>query len=96
MIIFAFAISISRILIKLIQRETEMTAYDMLKKLKGGFIAFGWQAQAGLFEQNLKDTFQPDNRKEDLFIQVILQNAFRSGRLIPIQIMLMDEAAAGY
>ncbi|SMO44111.1 protein of unknown function [Saccharicrinis carchari] len=43
-----------RMLIKLIDRETGDTSYQLIKELKGGFSAFMWQSVARIFGSNLK------------------------------------------
>jgi len=48
------------ILIKLIDRETGNTSYDLVKKLRGNFKAFMWQGVARLFGSNLKSEYDSD------------------------------------
>ncbi|HYX05573.1 MAG TPA: DUF4294 domain-containing protein [Bacteroidales bacterium] len=59
-----------RILIKLIDRETGDTSYNLVRELKGSFSAFLWQAVARLFGSNLKSTF--DASGEDQLINEIV------------------------
>ncbi len=59
-----------RILIKLIDRETGDTSYELVKELKGSFPAFFWQAVAHIFGSNLKATY--DARGEDRIIEEII------------------------
>jgi Domain of unknown function (DUF4294) len=59
-----------RILIKLIDRETGHTSYDLVKELQGNFKAFLWQTMARLFGSNLKMTF--DEAGEDMLINDIV------------------------
>jgi hypothetical protein len=59
-----------RILIKLIDRETSQTSYNIIKEFKGGFNAFFWQAVARLFGHNLKDEYDAQN--EDQMIEYIV------------------------
>lgn len=49
-----------RILIKLIDRETDSSAYQIIKLLKGDFKAFWWQGFAALFGSSLKVEYDPD------------------------------------
>ncbi len=63
-------ISEGRILIKLIDRETGSTSYELIKELKGSFSAFMWQSLARLFGENLKQDYDP--KKEDKLIEEIL------------------------
>ncbi len=67
-----------RILIKLVNRETGRTSYQLIKELKGGFSAFMWQGVARLFGANLKSEFDP--KKEDIFIDLIVRR-IESGQL---------------
>ena len=47
------------ILVKLIDRETGRTSYQVIKELKGGFTAFFWQGLARIFGNNLKAEYDP-------------------------------------
>lgn len=60
------------ILIKLVNRETGNTSYDMLKELKGGLNAFMFQSIARIFGHNLKETYNPEEERD---IESILQSA---------------------
>jgi len=59
-----------RILIKLVDRETGNTTYEVLKELKGGFSAFIFQGIARLFGSNLKSEY--DAKEEDKMIEDII------------------------
>jgi hypothetical protein len=60
-----------RILIKLIDRETSYTSYEVLKDLRGSFQAVFWQAIARLFGSNLKAEFDADG--EDKMVDEIMK-----------------------
>jgi hypothetical protein len=62
-----------RILIKLINRETGTTSYEMVKELRGTLTAFMWQTVARIFGNNLKDTYDPETEDRDIegIIQLI-------------------------
>ncbi len=60
-----------RLLIKLIDRETGNTSYELVKELRGSFSAFFWQTVARLFGSNLKSRFDAEN--EDKLIDQILR-----------------------
>ncbi|MCF6366825.1 MAG: DUF4294 domain-containing protein [Bacteroidales bacterium] len=49
-----------RILIKLVDRETQHTTYELVKHFKGGIAAFFWQGIAKIFETDLKYEYDPD------------------------------------
>jgi hypothetical protein len=60
------------ILIKLIDRETGTSSYDLLKDMKGGITAFFYQSVARVFGNNLKNTYDP---QEDRDIEAIIQSS---------------------
>lgn len=64
------SISEGRILIKLIDRETQHTSYELIKDLKGGVSAFFWQGIAKLFGNDLKAEYDPV--EEDKMIEEII------------------------
>jgi len=49
-----------RILIKLVDRETSHTSYELVKHFKGGVAAFFWQGIAKIFQTSLKYEYDPD------------------------------------
>ena len=67
-----------KIFIKLVDRETGHTSYDMIKDLKGSFNAFVYQTTARLFGHNLKDRYNPEG--DDKTIESIVQQ-IESGRI---------------
>ncbi|MCJ7448441.1 MAG: DUF4294 domain-containing protein [Bacteroidales bacterium] len=67
-----------RLLIKLIDRETQNTSYELIKQYRGGLTAAFWQGIARIFGSNLKDEYDPYG--EDLLIELIVQE-IETGRL---------------
>jgi len=61
-----------KVLIKLIDRETGRTSYDLIKELKSGFTAFMWQGVAKLFGTNLKDNYNPVENETDYMIEEVV------------------------
>ena len=59
-----------RILIKLIDRETGNTSYELVKDLRGNFQAFMWQSVARIFGSNLKSEY--DGQGDDKMIEDII------------------------
>ncbi|HTA83032.1 MAG TPA: DUF4294 domain-containing protein [Bacteroidia bacterium] len=55
-----------KLLIKLIDRETGNTSYDIVKEMKGSLSAFMWQTVATLFGNNMKDTYDPTGQDKDI------------------------------
>jgi len=49
-----------RILIKLVDRETHHTSYELVKHFKGSVAAFFWQGVARVFHTDLKYEYDPD------------------------------------
>jgi len=64
-------ISQGRILIKLVDRETGDTSYELVQDLRGKFAAFFWQSLAKIFGHDLKSTYDPEG--EDKQIEQIVQ-----------------------
>jgi hypothetical protein len=66
------SITQGEILIKLVNRETGDTSYELVKQLKGGINAFMFQSLARIFGHNLKETYDP---QEESDIEGILNSA---------------------
>ncbi len=64
------SISQGKILIKLIERQTGNTSYDLVKEMKGGVAAFVYQGVARVVGHNLKSTYDP---QEDYVIETIIR-----------------------
>lgn len=54
------------ILLKLIDRETGQTGYDLVSELRGTFRAFFWQGIGRLFGYNLKVKYDPKGADKDI------------------------------
>lgn len=63
-------VSEGRILIKLLDRETGSSSFEIIKEFKGGFSAFFWQSVAKLFGHDLKAQYDPVT--EDKLIEYII------------------------
>jgi hypothetical protein len=61
-----------RLLIKLIDRETQNTSYDLIRQYRGGLTAAFWQGIARIFGTNLKEEYDPYG--EDAMIEYILRD----------------------
>jgi len=87
-----------QILVKLIDRQTGTTTYELIRNLKSGFKAFVSNATASMFNIDLKMKYQPFEVNEDYLIETILVRGFESGRLRkqdpakPIDYEKLDEA----
>lgn len=59
-----------RLLIKLIDRETQNTSYALIRDYRGKFTAAFWQGIARIFGTNLKEEYDPYG--EDALIELII------------------------
>lgn len=66
-----WSISDGTILLKLINRETERTAYSIIKDFRGDVSAMFWQGIARIFKNNLKDGYSPE--EEDKMLEEIVR-----------------------
>ena len=64
-----------QILVKLIYRQTGVSAYSLVRELRNGFRAFTYNTIAKVFKISLKEKYDPPNVREDLFIEDILRNS---------------------
>ena len=64
-----------QILVKLIYRETGLTAFSLVRELRNGFRAFTYNTIAKVFKISLKEEYNPLKVREDLFIEDILRNS---------------------
>lgn len=69
-----------RVLIKLIDRETGDTSYELIKRLRNGFTAFVWQGVAKLFGSDLKANYDPTLNEADYMIEEIV-SMIESGQI---------------
>jgi hypothetical protein len=67
-----------RILIKLIDRETQNTSYALIRDYRGKISAVFWQGIARIFGSNLKDEYDPFG--DDMMIESIITD-IETGRL---------------
>jgi len=70
-----------QILVKLINRQTGVSTYNLIKQYKSGWKAFWANSTARLFSINLKTEYNPYEVKEDYHIEGILTTAFDLSQL---------------
>jgi hypothetical protein len=64
-----------KILVKLIDRETSTTTFDIIKDYKGGIIAGFWQIAGSFFGYNLKEPYEPDGKDREIeTICIMIEN----------------------
>lgn len=61
----------AKVLIKLVQRQTHQSSYDIVKAFLGTFRATFWQGFGKLFGVSLKSTFDPKQNKDDAVLDRI-------------------------
>ncbi len=66
----ALTISQGRILLKLVDREINNTAFELVQEYRGSFSAYFWQGVARIFGENLKSEYDPE--EEDMYIEEIV------------------------
>ncbi len=62
-----------KLFVKLINRETGSSPYDLIKKYRGGLDAFLWQLSANALMVNLKNDYDP---VEDAMIEEIIRKFY--------------------
>lgn len=67
-----------RLLIKLIDRETQNTSFELIRYYRGNLSAAFWQGIARIFGTNLKEEYDPYG--DDAVMEIIVQ-AIESGNL---------------
>ncbi|WP_378188401.1 DUF4294 domain-containing protein [Aquimarina sp. W85] len=67
-----------QILVKLINRQTGHTLFDLVKEYRSGWNAFWYHNTAKLFKISLKEQYDPINVEEDYWIEDILQRSFQN------------------
>lgn len=68
-------ISQGKMLLRLIDRETNMTSYELLKMYRGSFQAFMWQSVAKVFGADLKTDYDGSDRDKIIERVIILVEA---------------------
>lgn len=61
-----------KILIRLIDRETQRTSYQLLEDFRGKFSAKFWNTIARIFRANLKQEYDPTQGEDKLIEQIII------------------------
>jgi hypothetical protein len=61
-----------KILIKLIDRETARTSYQILEEFRGKFAAKFWNTIARIFRANLKQEYDPTQGEDKLIEKIII------------------------
>ena len=68
-----------RVLIKLIDRETGESTYNIIKEMRGGFKAWTYQGVGKFFGADLKQRYNPKTNPEDEMIERVVQSLIAEG-----------------
>lgn len=79
-----------RVLIKLIDRETGHTGYELVKQLRGSFQAWMWQGVARMFGNDLKDDYDPEG--DDALVESVVRR-IQNGELVTAERSARTEKA---
>ncbi len=60
-----------RVMIKMIERELDISFFDLIKEVKGGFTAQYWDALSGLYGYHLKEKYQ---KGQDVLLDAVLED----------------------
>jgi hypothetical protein len=61
-----------KILLKLVDRQTGNSSFDLVQEFRGKFVAFFWQSFAKLFGYNLKVHYDPLGEDKDIELIVLM------------------------
>ncbi len=67
-----FTFTQGKILMRLIDRETSYSTYQVVDQFKGSFQAVFWNSFAKLFGYSLKEKYEPEGRDRDIEMIVIM------------------------
>jgi len=70
-----------RILVKLLNRQTGLTAHKIVSEYRNKFRALLYNTAASFYSISLKDEYEPFDDYEDYLIEDILQRSFSDGSL---------------
>lgn len=70
-----------RVLIKLVDRQIGISAYEIVKELRNGIKAFFYNITASFFNLNLKERFNPEKNFEDYYIEDIIQRSINNKQI---------------
>lgn len=70
-VILKFTKGQGKVLLKLINRETDQSSYNIVKAFLGSFRAGFWQTFGRFFGMNMKAGYHPDKNEEDAMIERI-------------------------
>ena len=70
-----------KVLIRLVDRQIGISAYEIVKELRNGIKAFFYNITASFFNLNLKERFNPEKNIEDYYIEDIIQRSINNKQI---------------
>ncbi len=71
-------VSQGKVLLKLVERESDRTTHDLIKNYKSGVSAFFWQQLGKRYGYDLKEGYAPDNHPD---MELIISNLEATGQI---------------
>ena len=68
-------------MVKLIYRETNISTYKLLKMYRGSVNSYFWQTMAKIYDNDLRQEYDPLNNREDMWIEHIINQEKLEGKL---------------
>lgn len=68
-----FTLSQGKMMIKLIDRECDKSSYSIIKEIRGGFVAWWWQAFAKMVGADLKEDYDIEKKEKDRIIERVIE-----------------------
>ena len=68
-----FTLSQGKMMIKLIDRECDKSSYAIIKEIRGGFVAWWWQAFAKFVGADLKEDYDIEKKEKDRIIERVIE-----------------------
>ncbi|SHF92913.1 protein of unknown function [Chryseobacterium arachidis] len=72
-----------QIFAKLMNRATGKNVYEIIKELRGGWVAFWWNVKGKVADIDLKEKYDPHANRTDEYLESLLQSNWNSGYLQP-------------
>ena len=72
-----------QVLAKLIQRETGMTVFHLIREYRNTLTAWTWAATGAWYDISIREKYDPAANEDDKLVEAILRRAFAEGALQP-------------
>ncbi len=72
-----------QVLAKLIQRETGMTVFQLIREYRNTLTAWTWAATGAWYDISIREKYDPSANEDDKLVEAILRRAFAEGSLQP-------------